>query len=126
MFDISHETFFNTIPSSVKFEKMKNHYLGEDYELSIVFCKAKTMRQLNGEHRSKDYATNILSFPYSESSGEIFICPAVCKKQYKDFDRTYENFLAFLYAHGLVHLKGYDHGDTMDKQEEGLRNAFSI
>ena len=126
MIDISHTTFFNTVPSSIPFQDIAEYYLGKDYELSLVFVGTREMKKLNNTHRGKDYATNVLSFPYDEQSGEMFICPSVCKKQHKDFERDYENFIAFLYVHGLVHLKGYDHGDTMDEQESMLREAFSI
>jgi ssRNA-specific RNase YbeY (16S rRNA maturation enzyme) len=43
-----------------------------------------------------------------------------------EFDRTYENFLVFLFIHGLVHLKGYDHGDKMEKVEIKFRKKFNI
>ena len=115
-----------TYPESIPYEKIKDHYLGKGYELSLVFCGEKLMRRLNKESRNKDYATNILSFPFDETSGEIFICIPVCKKQYKKFDRSFSNFIAFLFTHGLVHLNGHDHGDTMDSEEERLRKRFKI
>lgn len=113
-------------PKHIQYEKMAHSYLGVAYELSLVFCTKRTMRKLNRETRNKDYATNVLSFPLSETSGEMFICLPVCRKQHKDFDRSFKNFVAFLYVHGLVHLKGHDHGATMDKQEASLRKQFNI
>jgi len=126
LFYIQEQNLFFKAPTSIPYEDMKNHYLGNSYELSLVFCTKKTMRTLNRESRGKDYATNILSFPLSDTSGEIFICLPVCKKQYKKFDRSFDNFIGFLFIHGLVHLNGFDHGDTMDHEEETLRNFFSI
>ena len=126
LFETRTEGLFTKAPQNIPYQEMKNFYLGDDYELSLVFCSKKTMRRLNKETRSKDYATNILSFPLSEDSGEIFICLPVCKKQYKDFNRDFDNFIAFLFIHGLVHLNGHDHGDTMDHEEESLRKKFSI
>ncbi len=108
------------------YEQIKDHYLGKDYELSLVFCGEKLSRRLNQESRNKDYSANILSFPLSETSGEIFIDLATAKKQCKKYNRSFSNYVAFLFIHGLVHLAGYDHGDTMDKQEERLRSAFRI
>lgn len=108
------------------FEKMTEFYLGKEYELSLVFCGERLMRRINRETRDKDYATNVLSFPLSDTSGEMFICLPLCKKQAKDFERRYNNFVAFLFVHGLVHLAGYDHGDTMDNEEKKLRKRFSI
>jgi ssRNA-specific RNase YbeY (16S rRNA maturation enzyme) len=44
----------------------------------------------------------------------------------KDFDRSYENFIYFLFIHGCVHLKGYDHGSTMERIEAKFRKEFGI
>jgi len=126
LFEIKQEGIFSKYPSDIPYEEMKDSYLGKDYELSLVFCSKKTMKKLNKETRQKDYATNILSFPLSEESGEMFICLPVCKKQFKKFNRSFDNFIAFLFIHGLVHLNGHDHGDTMDNEEENLRKKFSI
>lgn len=125
LFETKTESLFTATPK-LPYEKIKDHYLGGNYELSLVFCSKKTMRRLNYQTREKDYATNILSFPLSETSGEIFICLPVCKKQYRKFNRTFSNFIAYLFVHGLVHLNGHDHGDTMDYEEEKLRTFFSI
>jgi probable rRNA maturation factor len=108
------------------YEKIKNHYLGAEYELSLVFCGEKLSRRLNRESRGKDYSANILSFPLSDTSGEIFIDLATAKKQCKKYKRSFNNYVAFLFIHGLAHLAGYDHGDTMDRQEEQLRSTFGI
>jgi ssRNA-specific RNase YbeY (16S rRNA maturation enzyme) len=43
-----------------------------------------------------------------------------------EFGRTYDNFVSFLFVHGLVHLKGYDHGDKMEKMEIKFRKIFKI
>ncbi len=70
--------------------------------------------------------TNILSFPLDKKSGEIFITLSVAKKEAPNFDRTFSNFVAFLFIHGLMHLKGHDHSDTMERAESKLRKKFGI
>ena len=100
--------------------------MGSQYELSVVFCGEHVMRRINREHRGKDYATNILSFPLSDQSGEIFICQNVCRRQHTEHERSYTNFIAMLFVHGLVHLKGHDHGATMSRLETRYRKMFSI
>jgi probable rRNA maturation factor len=50
--------------------------------------------------------------------GEIILCPSVIKKEAKNFDRTFPQFLGFLVIHGMLHLKGYDHGKEMEKLEK--------
>lgn len=108
------------------FSDMKKVVLGEDYTLSLVFVGTTTARKLNKQYRDKDYATDILSFPLDSKNGEIFINPDKAKIKAKEFGRSYINYLAFLFIHGLHHLKGMDHGSTMEKAEEKIRKIFSI
>ena len=111
---------------SLSFVLMKEKVLGKDYDLSLVFIDEKEIHELNKTHRKVDSATDILSFPLDEKSGEIFICLSKTKEMAKEFDREYKNFLAFLFIHGLVHLLGFDHGDKMEKEEEKYRKIFNI
>lgn len=106
------------------FEEMKDAVLGKDYDLSVAIIDDEEMQTLNREHRDKDYVTDILSFPYDEKSGEIFLNLNACKKKAAEFDRTYENYLGFVFIHGLVHLKGYDHGSKMESIEAKFRKKF--
>ena len=100
--------------------------LGKKYELSLVFVGDKRSRRLNNTYRGKDNPTNILSFELSETSGEIVINPRLVKKQAPKFERDYKNFLCFLFIHGCHHLKGMEHGSTMEKAEEKIRKMFNI
>lgn len=110
------------LPFSIMTEKV----LGKDYELSLVFVDPDKMVELNTQYRQKDYVADILSFPLTETSGEIFICLEKVKEKAKEVGHTYENHLAFLFIHGLHHLKGLDHGSRMDKEEKAIRNIFGI
>src|ERR1700728_2871334 len=85
---------------------IKNGVLGKNHELTLASLSAAEMMRLNRIHRNIDKPTDILSFPLSHSEGEMYICLTETKKEAKNFDRTYENFLAFLFIHGCVHLKG--------------------
>jgi probable rRNA maturation factor len=84
------------------------------------------MHAINLKHRGKDKPTNILSFPLDKNSGQIFICPSYSKKEAPDFDRTFSNYLGFLFIHGVIHLKGFDHGSTMENEERKIRTQFGI
>lgn len=108
------------------FLQIKDAVLGKHYDLSLVFCADHLSRRLNRTYRQKDKPTNILSFTISKNSGEIFINLPLSKKQSKKFDRRPDNFIAFLFIHGLFHLKGMDHGDTMERAEEKVRRKFRI
>lgn len=111
---------------SLPFLDMKNAVLGEDYDLSLVFVGDEESRQINIETRDKGYIPNVLSFPLDDISGEIFLNPLEAKRQAKEFGRTPVNMIGFLYIHGLVHLKGMDHGVTMERTEAKFRKQFGI
>lgn len=108
------------------YEKMKDAVLGKKYELSLTFVGPARAKQLNIEYRSKDYTPNVLSFPLDAMHGEIIICPQVAKTQAKDFDLSVHGYIAYLFIHGLVHLKGHDHGDTMEKLEQKYMRQFNV
>ena len=100
------------------FVYIKEAILGKKYELSVSFISARAQRVLNRDYRGKDSTTNILSFSLSKTSGEITFDLARVKKDAPLFDMSYREFLKFLFIHGLLHLKGYEHGSTMEKEEK--------
>ncbi|MDE2021287.1 MAG: rRNA maturation RNase YbeY [Patescibacteria group bacterium] len=100
--------------------------MGRSYELHLIFVTPKEIQRLNKIYRDQDRPTDILSFPLGENLGEIYICPSETRAAAKLFDRSYENFLSFLFIHGCVHLKGYDHGGTMERIEVAVRKRFKI
>src|SRR3989344_4592660 len=108
------------VPKSFKklpFDKIKDDILGKKYELSIVLVGKNRIKNLNKIYRKKEVATDILSFPLSKETGEIFINPQVAKIKAKKFEFTYDNYLLFLVIHGLFHLKGLEHGAKMERYE---------
>ena len=114
------------IPVEARFRAIKKAALGTDYDLSLIFTTSARIRKLNLIYRDKDNATDILSFPISKKEGEIYICQSEARKEAKNFDRPYANFILFLFIHGCVHLKGYGHGATMESIEAKLRKKFGI
>lgn len=134
----------------VFFHDIKEKILGKGYELSLVFVGIDRMRALNKQHRGKDYATDILSFDLDDhecdhdhdhgehevfiktaaelkfGTGEIIINPEKARSKAKEFDRAFENYLHFLFVHGLMHLKGHDHEDDADakKMEAAEKKAL--
>lgn len=111
---------------SLPFLDYKEAVLGHTYDLSVNIVPCRKMQELNRQFRQIDKPTDILSFPLSDTSGEIFISLKETKKMAKEFERSYENFLAFLFIHGLVHLKGHDHGAPMEALEVKYRRLFNI
>ena len=111
---------------SLPFADIKTAILGKQYELSLVFVGDKKSRTLNRIYREKDKATNVLSFPLSKTEGEIFINLKKAKVEAKDFDKQYIPFVGFLFVHGLLHLKGLDHGTHMERLEKKYCKQFGF
>lgn len=105
---------------------MKNAVLGPGYDLSVAFVDVREMKRLNRKYRRKSCSTDVLSFPLSRTSGEIVFSMTDVAKKAPLFGRRPSNFLAFLFIHGLVHLKGYAHGSRMEREEEKIRRKFNI
>lgn len=110
----------------VPFEQIKNVVLGGGYTLNLIFTTSSKIKKLNTIYRDKECPTDILSFPISETEGEIYISEKEAGKEAKKFGRDYQNFLAFLFIHGCTHLKGHDHGDIMESMETKIRKKFGI
>ncbi len=105
---------------------IKEKILGKNYELSLAFVGDTRSKNLNKKYRGKDKPTNILSFELSKTSGEIIMNPRLVKSQASKFNRSYKNFLAFLFIHGLYHLEGMQHGSIMEEAEKKIRKIYNI
>jgi probable rRNA maturation factor len=84
-------------------------------ELTIRFVDAEEGRTLNREYRSKDYATNVLTFAYTEdeesevTQADIILCTDVLQREAEEQKKTVEAHTAHLVVHGVLHAQGYDH-----------------
>jgi probable rRNA maturation factor len=84
-------------------------------ELTIRFVDAEEGRTLNRDYRGKDYATNVLTFAYTEDEDEavtqadIILCTDVLQKEAAEQGKTVETHTAHLVVHGVLHAQGYDH-----------------
>ena len=123
--------------------------LGGDAELSILFVDEKAMAELNSRFLGKDGPTDVLAFPIDEEEpaesgrspdsggtgpgmpsepeempvllGDIVICPAVAHRNAAFHAGTYEDELAVLVVHGLLHLMGMDHQEDAEAEEMEAR-----
>ncbi len=126
------DTEFCTILNSTKgklprlpFVYIKNAILGEKYELGVGFVSPRKQKEINKNYRNTDKTTNILSFPITESSGDITFDLSKVKADAPLFKMTYSKFLKYLFIHGCLHLKGFDHSSIMEKQEQKFLKMFS-
>ena len=123
-FEITNKTKGKVLP--LPFAQIKEAVLGESYDLSLVFVGDTTSRKLNRIYRDKDKPTNVLSFPLSKKEGEIFINLKKARAEAPDFDMPYKTFVAYLFIHGLLHLKGLDHGKKMEALETQFLKKFEF
>lgn len=92
----------------------------EKTEIGLVIIGEARMRKLNKKYRGKNRVTDVLAFDY----GEVFICLPQAKKQAKRLGHSFEQELATLLIHGILHLAGYndktkeDYNKMAKKQEE--------
>lgn len=107
------------------YQQIASQTLGAKYDLSLVFIGDKKMRRLNQTYRQKDKPTNVLSFPYSTHNGDLFIDLLYAKKEAPKYKHTYRQHILFLFIHGLLHLKGMDHGSKMERREQQLLALFN-
>ena len=110
---------------SLPFVSIKNKILGAKYELGITFLTPLKQKQINQKYRGKNETTNILSFPLSKISGEITFDPIKVKKDSHLFGMSFPQFLEYLVIHGCLHLKGFEHSSTMERQEKKYLKMFS-
>jgi len=88
----------------------------EKAELSLALIGNTEMRRLNAKYRSKDYPTDVLSFPAEKNLpvktpliGDVIISVEKAAEQAKARRRRLDEEMVTLLIHGIVHLLGYDH-----------------
>ncbi len=116
------------------------------YELSLRLSDDAEIQQLNAQYRHKDQPTDVLAFAALESEqplppvaiaelptylGDLVISVETAQRQAQERGHTLTQELAWLAAHGLLHLLGWDHPDEasltqMLNQQAGLLQAVGI
>lgn len=119
-------------------------------EVNVLITDNEDIRQINREFRNIDNPTDVLSFPMIEYEtpsdfehleemandcfnpetgelllGDIVISVDKVEEQAKKYGHTQARELAFLVAHSMLHLCGYDHMEegervTMEKKQEDI------
>ena len=92
-------------------------------ELTLRFVDAEEGRALNRDYRGKDYATNVLTFAYTEdeeaevTQADIILCTDVLEKEAAEQQVGIAEHAAHLVVHGVLHAQGYDHEDDAEAAE---------
>lgn len=117
-----------------------------DAQISLTLVDNEAIREINNEQRGIDRATDVLSFPMLEFDengdcldadyemdgdfvilGDIVISMERAREQSIEYGHSFTREIAFLTAHSMLHLLGYDHVDDpegekimFEKQEQIL------
>jgi probable rRNA maturation factor len=91
--------------------------LDADARLCLAFVDTRVGRRLNREYRSRDYATNVLTFAYQRRPvvvADIVLCLPLVRREAREQAKTLRAHLAHLVVHGVLHAQGYDHERERD------------
>ncbi len=102
------------------------HALGTDAEITVRIVDAEEGQTLNRDFRKKDYATNVLTFDYTQEpvvTADLVLCAPVVAKEAKEQGKTLQEHYAHLIVHGALHAQGWDHELDEDAQVMELRET---
>lgn len=131
---------------------LKDEGIRGDTEVSILYVDEVTIADLNNRFLGRDGPTDVLAFPIDEEPmeggrspdsggtgpgfnpspdeaptllGDVVICPSVAYRNAPEHAGTYDDELALLLVHGILHLLGLDHddpeeADVMEAKERDL------
>lgn len=105
------------IPTRPQFRRWIKATLTRDAEIVLRIVEEAEARSLNQNFRGKDYATNVLTFVYSDAqplSGDIVLCAPVVVREAKQQHKNLTAHYAHLTVHGILHLQGWDHENETD------------
>ena len=115
---------------------IKNYdFIKNDIEFDVMFCDNDAIHEINRDYRGKDKETDVITFALFADSepqmrmvseegiahGDIIISVEKIKFQAVENQKTFEEELYFILAHGILHLFGFTHQD-----EEKLEYMISL
>ncbi len=128
--------------------KLLNAAGEQDAALSLTLVDDPVIRRLNLDHRGKDKATDVLSFPlYADAApasaapddagcperllGDVVISVDTARRQAAEYDAPLENEIHRLLIHGILHVLGHDHEEAgerarMEAEERRLAAAIGM
>jgi len=119
------ESAVSKVASSVLIKKWVKSATTLGGLITLRFVNTAEGKKLNFAFRQKDYATNVLTFPYELSKealvADIIFCLPVLQKEAKEQGKLLKAHLAHLIVHGCLHAQGHDHEVARDaKKMEAL------
>lgn len=98
------------------------HALALDGEITVRIVDAEEGQTLNRDYRQKDYATNVLTFDYTQEpivSADLVLCAPVVAREARENGKSLQAHYAHLLVHGTLHAQGYDH-ETGEEDAERM------
>ena len=101
------------------------HALEADAEITVRIVGSDEGQALNRDYRGKDYATNVLTFDYTQApvvTADLVLCAPVVEREAQAQGKSLEAHYAHLLVHGTLHAQGHDHetGEEDAQQMEAL------
>jgi probable rRNA maturation factor len=97
------------------------HALASDAEMTVRIVGAEEGQQLNRDFRKKDYATNVLTFDYTQQpivTADLVLCAPVVAREALEQNKSLEEHYAHLLVHGTLHAQGWDHETSPEDADE--------
>lgn len=116
---------------------LREEQLPEDSEVSVVLVEPEEITRYNEEHLGRNGPTDVLSFPVEEAVpgtppqrepdgppvilGDVFIAPEIVAANAARSDVPFDDELALMVVHGILHLLGWDHESDEDAERMEAR-----
>jgi probable rRNA maturation factor len=108
-----------------------------EYAVSLHLVGDATIQALNAEHRQIDAVTDVLSFPLLESEfvlpagepvnlGDVVICYPRAVMQAEEYGHSVEREVAYLVAHGVLHVLGYNHEVKAERERMRIKEEEAL
>jgi len=97
------------------------HALATDAEITVRIVGAEEGQQLNRDFRKKDYATNVLTFDYTQEpvvTADLVLCAPVIEREAQEQNKSLEEHYAHMLVHGALHAQGWDHETSAADADE--------
>ena len=108
--------------------------LESDAELTVRIVDAEEGQALNRDYRQKDYATNVLTFDYTQEPvvmADLILCAPVVEREAQEQHKDLVAHYAHMLVHGALHAQGWDHledeeAQAMEQREREILAALGF
>jgi probable rRNA maturation factor len=114
------------LPTRQQFRRWVKVALEQDVQMALRIVNEAEGRELNNGYRGKDYATNVLTFVYGDTSpiyGDVVICAPVVTREAREQGKDLLAHYAHLTIHAALHLQGYDHEKKREAEKMEARET---